>query len=378
MNAENETWIRSIPSWDNPLFGTQTGILVSLFSIFVIGLIIRSIVIFLLPHLFSPIAKRSESVDDFELRSRISFGASAAGLVWWRFNELLRKIAESDDMIHYPEILAFWVSSLAQAVFLIGLIIGLMRLVDLVQHAVKYWDKDGTLDGTERTLITAVESALRFTILIGGVVLLAEAFGFDLKTLLAGLGVGGLAIAFAAKDTVGNLFGSVTLLLDRPFRIGDWIRVGSAEGEVIEIGIRTTQLRTSQDTIITLPNGSLVNKDIENFGKRRWRRYLPTFYLDLSSPASKLDKFCRGIEDLIHSHPQTQKKEDSYAHISVISKDSFEVGCNLYWDVEGGLEEKEAREKFLLDVTRLAEKCNLDFFEPRRRTTNLGPSNESE
>ena len=143
---------------------------------------------------------------------------------------------------------------------------GLIRLVDLIQLVVAWWDDDGTLDGTEKTLISAFESILRFIILVFGILALAEAFDFNLTTIIAGLGVGGLALAFAAKDTIGNLFGAVTLLLDRPFKMGDWIKVGGSEGEVIEVGIRTTLIRTSIDTVVTLPNASLVNKEIENFG----------------------------------------------------------------------------------------------------------------
>jgi MscS family membrane protein len=149
--------------------------------------------------------------------------------------------------------------------------------------------------------------------------------------------------------------------------MGDWIKVGSAEGEVFEIGIRTTQIRTSADTVVTLPNARLVNREIENFGKRRWRRYLPTFYLDLDSDSAAIEKFCRSIEEMINKNPKTQKSGDSYAILSAISKDSIEVAVNLYWDVSGGLEEKREREKFLLEVSKSAGDLGLNFYEPRVR-----------
>jgi MscS family membrane protein len=206
-------------------------------------------------------------------------------------------------------------------------------------------------------------------IFIVGVVLIADVFGFNIGAILTGLGIGGLAFAFAAKDTISNIFGAITLLLDRPFSIGDWIKVGGAEGEVIGIGMRNTLLRTSTDTVLTLPNGNLVNKDIENFGKRRWRRYQPLLSLDLATDPVVLEKFCRGVEEIIFNHPKTTKVDASFAKVSAIAKDSLEVSCNVYWDVSGGMEEKESRESLLLDISSLAKELKVDFYEPRLRSS---------
>ena len=79
----------------------------------------------------------------------------------------------------------------------------------------------------------------------------------------------------AAKDSISNIFGAITVLLDRPFEVGDYVVIGGSEGEVIEINLRTTLIRTSIDSVITFPNASLVNTAVENYGLRRWRRYKP-------------------------------------------------------------------------------------------------------
>ena len=89
-----------------------------------------------------------------------------------------------------------------------------------------------------------LEKTLRLFILIFGVILGADTFSVDVATLLAGLGIGGLAVALAAKDTLSNLFGSITILLDKPFELGDWVLVGEVEGVVEDIGFRTTKIRT--------------------------------------------------------------------------------------------------------------------------------------
>ncbi len=365
-----DAFIRMVPNWENLIFGVQTGVWAALLGILIVGLGARQLVIYIFPLLMKPITGKIDAVNEFEMRSRISFGAAAAGWFWCAGIERLSRYSGDDVApIILPTEYEFWLSAFAEATFLIGIVWGVMRLVDLVPIFVTWWDEDGVLDGTEKTLVSAIESVLRVVVIFSGALLVAEAFGLDVGTLIAGLGIGGLAFAFAAKDTLGNLFGSITLLLDRPFSVGDWVKVGSSEGEVIEVGIRTTLIRTSADTVITMPNSTLVNKSIENFGRRRWRRYQPTFYLDLSSNADALEQFCTGVWELVCEHPKTQKHADSYARVSAISKDSFEIACNIYWDVSGGNEEKDAREKLLLDVSRLAESLELEFFEPRMRAS---------
>ena len=266
-----------------------------------------------------------------------------------------------------PEMVAFWLPSIAQVVMLIAIIVWALRLTVAVQAVVEYWDDDEELDGAERTLIGAVESVLRFCIVIFGSVFIADALNFDLTTMVAGLGITGLALALAAKDSIANVFGAVTVLLDRPFRVGDWVLISGAEGEVINISLRTTLLRTSMDTIVSIPNANLTSKPIENFGKRRWRRYQPLISLDLDSDPDAVQSFTEGVGALIRNDVNTMKKDSSWAKVSSISKDSIEVSCNIYWDVEGGADERDARQLFLLNVARLAKENEIVFYEPRVR-----------
>ena len=123
---------------------------------------------------------------------------------------------------------------------LIAIMTWALRLTIIVQAVGEYWDDDDVLDGAERTLIGAVESVIRFCIVVFGSIFIADALNFDLTTMVAGLGITGLALALAAKDSIANVFGAVTVLLDRPFRVGDWVLISGAEGEVINISLRTT------------------------------------------------------------------------------------------------------------------------------------------
>ena len=260
-----------------------------------------------------------------------------------------------------------WLPSILQLILVIAIVVTAFRFVGVIHAFVLWTDDDGELDGSQKTVISAAESIIRFLIVIFGLIFIADALGFELTTLVAGLGITGLALALAAQDTISNIFGATTVLLDRPFQVGDWVAIGSIEGEVIEIGLRTTLLRTSLDTIVTMPNANLTNTPVENWGKRRFRRWQPIFKLDINSDPAKVSVFCEDIDRLIKDHEMTMKEEDSYARVSTLGPDAIDVGCNIYWDISSGKVEREARDDFLIKVMELAKSRDLMFHDNRRR-----------
>lgn len=112
---------------------------------------------------------------------------------------------------------------------------------------------ESTLDDL---LVPLIRRALKVVIVAFGVVFIAQNLNINVSSVLAGLGIGGIAFALAAKDTVENLFGSVTVLIDRPFKIGDWVKIGDLEGTVEELGLRSTRIRTFYNSLITVPNST--------------------------------------------------------------------------------------------------------------------------
>jgi len=136
---------------------------------------------------------------------------------------------------------------------------------------------------------------------------------------------------------------------------------------VMEIGLRTTLIRSSLDTVITMPNANLTSTPVENWGKRRFRRWQPEFKLDINSDPNLIKTFCAGIISMIEKHDLTMKKDSSFARVSSLGPDAIVIGCNVYWDISNGNVEKEARENFLLSVMSLAKDNKLEFHDPRKR-----------
>lgn len=150
---------------------------------------------------------------------------------------------------------------------------GLLRLVDVLVDAATA--AVGGAEGQKALFGFAplIKKTTRLFLSIVAVVMVVDNLGYDIGGILATLGVGGLAFAIAAKDTVANLYGSIALILDRPFKVGDWIQVGNdVDGDVEEIGLRSTKVRTWPKTVISIPNAVLANEKINNWSRMPKRR----------------------------------------------------------------------------------------------------------
>ena len=352
----------------NEVFGFSNFTLVAMASILMLILIVRIITMRIAPTVLRTII-RSEAITSKTVQNSDKALGTAAGVgvALVMVNALIDDMQRTGSPVLMPTLAASFLPGLLQFFMAIAVVVWAFRLINIVQDIVMLFDKDENLDGTEKTLISAMQSTLRFFIIFVGAVFIADSMGFDLTSLIAGLGISGLALALAAKDSISNFFGAITVLLDRPFKVGDWIVVGSAEGEVIEINLRTTLIRTSADTIITMPNANLVNSPVENWGKRRWRRWQTQLHLDINADGDAVNSFCERVLEGIRNNPKTLKEEASFCQVSMISATSLDIDVNLYWDVSGGVEEREERAKLIIEIKNIAEDLGIDFYDGRIR-----------
>ncbi len=154
-------------------------------------------------------------------------------------------------------------------------------------------------------IIVPLRKILRIIIIILGLLMSIRAAGYDITTLLAGLGIGGLAVALAAQDTVKNFIAGVLILVDKPFSLNHWIKFNGVEGIVEDVGLRSTKIRTFGDSLIIVPNASLLDANIENFSEMRKRRVLINIGLTYDTPVEKLKKAKDIIKDIVENHNAT-------------------------------------------------------------------------
>ncbi|MEC7703730.1 MAG: mechanosensitive ion channel domain-containing protein [Candidatus Thermoplasmatota archaeon] len=360
-----DSLIEVMPNWQEEMFGFNQGTLTVLLFCSWGSIVIRIALAKVISR-----AKMSLGIDAEVAKNAIqqSSGTLATAVATAIMMKIIGSLEQANNGL-MPEYVTSMVLPIIELVFYIALVTWAFKLVPAVYSIVDRFDGDGEMEGSTKTLVSSLESLMRFLIIAFGSVMIASSLGFDLSAILAGLGISGIALALAAKDSISNIFGAITVLLDRPFEVGDYVVIGGSEGEVIEINLRTTLIRTSIDSVITFPNASLVNTAVENYGLRRWRRYQPLLHLDLKSDPEAIESFCDGILESINSNPKTTKKDASSVRVSTIGTQSIDISCNLYWDTSSGTEEKELRQQFLLDVMRTAQALDLHFFEPRVRRT---------
>jgi MscS family membrane protein len=151
--------------------------------------------------------------------------------------------------------------------------------------------------------IPLIKRTLGAFFLMFSVLVVFESLGFEVKTFLTGLGIGGLAFALAAQDTIANLFGSFVVVMDQPFYVGEFIRVAAYEGTVEEIGLRSTKLRTVQRTQIVIPNKTVAAEVITNYTRMPQRRVDTTLGVTYDTPPEKIQAVLADLRALLRAHP---------------------------------------------------------------------------
>lgn len=163
---------------------------------------------------------------------------------------------------------------------------------------------------------------------VAGLIILSTLFGINVGTLVAGLGIGGLAVALAAKDTFENLLGSFVIYLDKPFEIGDYIRINEIYCTVEKIGLRSTRLRTLEKSLLTMPNKMLVESMIDNYTLRPFRRVDRIIALSRDTMHEQMITIIAGLKKAIGEHPLTT--DEIYFNFHEITSFSLEIRIQYY------------------------------------------------
>lgn len=212
-------------------------------------------------------------------------------------------------------------------------------------------------------LIPLIRKTLRFFVLVMGVIAILQNNGVNVASLIAGLGIGGLAVALAARETLANFFGSVTIFMDRPFKIGDWIKSGNVEGTVEEVGFRSTRIRTFYNSLVSVPNSNLANADIDNLGLRKYRRLKTVLNLTYSTTPEQMEAFVEGIKAIVKANDHF--RQDAYeVHFNSFGAHSLDVLVYVFFDVPDWSTELQQRHNFLLEILRLAKEVGVEFAFP--------------
>jgi len=206
---------------------------------------------------------------------------------------------------------------------------------------------------------------LKFLIISIGFVAIMNVWGYNISGFLASLGLVGMALALAAKDTASNLFGSLVIFSDRPFKIGDWIMTPDVEGIVEEIGIRSTKIRTFAQAIVTVPNAVLANSAILNWSRMGKRRIKMSIGLTYSTTAFQMQTIVKEIRRMLEHHDDIHQ-ETIFIYFTDFQDSSLGIFCYFFTQTTNWGEYMSVREDVNLKIMEIVEKNNASFAFPSR------------
>ena len=198
--------------------------------------------------------------------------------------------------------------------------------------------------------------------LFGILIILGSLFKINIGTLVAGLGIGGLAIALAAKETIENLLGSFTIFLDRPFVVGDMVRVAGITGVVEKVGFRSTRLRTLEKSYVTLPNRKMVDSELDNLSLRTFRRSNFTIGLTYATKPQQIKAVVNDIQQYIDNHPNTNHEGKVRFHD--FGNSSLEIMVLFFVDTMDWTTYLDVKEEILYQIIEIVNKHQADFAFP--------------
>lgn len=212
-----------------------------------------------------------------------------------------------------------------------------------------------------------ITKTLKAFIVVLALVAVLQEWGINVSALIASMGLGGLALALAAKDTAANLFGGLSILADKTFKIGDWVKVNdSIEGIVEDIGLRTTKIRTFEKSVLTVPNQLIANSAVENFSRRDIRRIKLVVGLVYSTPRATLEKIVNEIRQMLENHPRITKNQIIIVNFDEFGDSSLNIFIYCYADTSNWKEWLSIKEDVMLKIMEIVEKNGSSFAFPSR------------
>jgi len=249
-----------------------------------------------------------------------------------------------------------------------------LRLIDVADHYLVRMAQR-TESKLDDQLAPVIRKAMKATIGIIGFVWVVQLLGYSVSSLLAGLGIGGLAVALALQDTLGNFFGSIFILLDRPFTVGDWIKVGDVEGVVEDIGFRSTRIRTWPATLVSIPNKTVAGGAIDNWSKMPKRRVVQTVGVTYETSADEMERAVDAIRQIIEGDEGVDK-EFIVIRFTDFGDSSLNILLYYFTTATAFADHLAIKQRINLAIMRLLKTMGLSIAFPSTTVYFAGPEDE--
>jgi MscS family membrane protein len=240
----------------------------------------------------------------------------------------------------------------------------LSRLIDVLFNALMRYSA-ATETKLDDQLIPLSRKTLKVIIVVTGAIMIIQNMGYSVTSMIASLGVGGLALALAAKDAVANFFGSVVVFTDRPFQIGDWVEFAGIEGFVEEVGFRTTLIRRFDQSLVTVPNATFSTAPIINHSRRPKYRIYTVIGITYETSIDQLQDFLNRIRQLLKTHPGI---DQSFYAVNFVNfgESSLDIQIFCYTKTKEWAVYLDVQEDLFVRIMEIAEEMEIEIAFPTR------------
>jgi MscS family membrane protein len=242
----------------------------------------------------------------------------------------------------------------------------IFMLVSIVDFHLKKWaaSTDSTIDDI---LVPLFGKTLRiFIVIIGGILIIQNLTGVKIGPLLASLGIGGIAVALAAKDSIANFFGTLTILFDKPFQVGERVIIDNFDGVVEDVGFRSTRIRTLTGHLVTIPNEKVVNLGLENVGKRPHIRWLTNITITYDTPPEKVKKAVSIITEILDNHEGMHPDFPPRVYFNGFNDWSLNIMVIAWYHPANYWDMQEWQQRTCLEILSKFNDEGIDFAFPSR------------
>ena len=344
---------------DQTFFGISLGRFAAAFAALLCAFLVKKLIGQFFIRVLQPIAERTRSdYDDralLALRKPAEFLAVIAGL--YIAFALLQLPTEPVD-------LRLMASAVIKFLIAFAIAWAMYNLVDVLDTLLQKWASRTETDLDDH-LLPFIRKSLRIFIVVMAIIMVVQNLGYSISGLLASLGIGGLAIALAAKDALSNIFGSIMILLDRPFAIGDWVQTGDLEGTIEGVGFRSTKIRTFAKTQITIPNSVLMNMPINNYSRMPKRRIKMNVGITYATSPNQMREAVAAIRQMLREHPAIDQ-EFFLVNFTDFGASSLDIMVYCFTSSTIWQEYLDARQDVCLRIMDILEEMGLEIAFPSR------------
>lgn len=346
----------ALPPWFHHrwLWGLERWQWLGLPLVLLLSLLLAALLARLTMRLLARLAGRTQTKTDDEVVARL---AGPVRLLWFG---LLGDLGL--HLLALPETAEAWGSRFFRVLLGLGFFWGVARAVNT--WTARYVESDHAAQRPgSKALVNLVGRVTQLAVVAFASLATLSELGFSVTSVLAGLGIGGIALALGAQKTLENLFGAFALAVDQPIREGDFVKIEDFVGTVEAIGLRSTRVRTLDRTLITVPNGKLADMRLETFAARDRFRLATTIGLTYGTSAAQVRQVRDGLEQVLRQHPKIWP-DSMMVRFGAFASSSLNIEVMAWFAVKNWDEFVEVREQVLLDFMDVVEKAGSSFAFP--------------